>query len=192
MNECVNARRQIEHTVWFCPPKMFLSAPISLCNKLTRVEIVLCQRDWCLAFLSYTEGICYPQSWLCGCSNSLYPLQRAAAISTADVLVFVRVCFGCQKLFIGIIRNECENVFVFICVSLSVSMCAWLLIGCQCNKSQRQNLVNFMSELKWEFCFGQIYHFWLLPTSLTERYTFILTLKISIQFNIEKENTVWF
>jgi len=83
------------------------------------IEIVLCHCDWCSPFWYCTERICYPLSWLRSCLNRLYVSQSAAAaIATADVLVFVRVSFCCQKLFITIIRNGRKLRVCFFSLSL--------------------------------------------------------------------------
>lgn len=57
-------------------------------------------------------------------ASTVYALQNAAAaISTADVLAFVRVSLACLKLFITIIRNgSLKKKNMCICV-FPVSLC---------------------------------------------------------------------
>lgn len=126
------------------------------------------------SFLVEHGRICYPPSWLCGCLSSVYALQCAAAIATADVPVFVSVRLGCQKPFVIIIRAGHKHVR--ICV-LSVRLCgavrAWLLIGYQSHA--------FYSEMKSPSAPGKF------PQRKTR---FQFNFKKSTHFNIEKENTV--
>lgn len=51
-------------------------------------------------------------------ASTVYALQNAAAaISTADVLAFVRVSLACLKLFITIIRNgSLKKKHVHLCI----------------------------------------------------------------------------
>lgn len=61
-------------------------------------------------------------------ASTVYALQNAAAaISTADVLAFVRVSLACLKLFITIIRNgSLKKKHVHLCIPCqSVWVCVY-------------------------------------------------------------------